>query len=145
MRIKKIVILVVLILHYGLIRAQRFFYIDNNRITENLLKGGLLRASQFITSSPLSSDYIVKTDVGFQAENHILTLQINMQDSITSQSIFQIRETYTFGDLNSNSRNLMRTVIRTFIEKNINQLVLTAKENHFNDRINGLQTRKDKT
>jgi hypothetical protein len=145
MSIKKIIILVVLILHFGLIHAQRFFYVDNNQITENLLKGSLLRASQHISSSPLSSDYIVKSEVGFQEGNHILTLQINLQDSITAQSIYQITETYAFGDLNSNSRNIMRTVIRTFIEKNISQLVISAKENHFDDRMNNLQSRKDKT
>jgi hypothetical protein len=145
MRMKKIVILVCLMLQYGLIQAQRFFYIDNNRITENLLKGGLLRASQFITNSPLSSDYIVKTDVGFQKDSHILTLQINLQDSITFQSIFQVRETYAFGEFQTNSRVLMRTIIRAFIEKNIGQLVLSARENHFDDQMNNLRTRKDKT
>jgi hypothetical protein len=145
MRIKKIVILVGLILNCGFLQAQRFFYIDNNHITENLLKGGLLKASQFITISPLSSDYIVKTEVGFQDSNHILTLQINLQDSVTFQSIFQVRETYAFGVIHANSRLLMRTLIRAFIEKNINQLVLSAKENHMNDRMNGLRARKDKT
>jgi hypothetical protein len=142
---KKIAILVSLVLVFGFCRAQRFFYIDDNRITENMLKGGLLQASQHITKSPLSSDYIVKTDVDFQAGENVLTLQINLQDSVTFQTIFQARETCAFGEIRSNSRKMMNTVIRAFIEKNISQIVLSAKENHYDDRMNDLRARKDKT
>ena len=145
MNIKKVVVLILLIFHFGISRAQRFFYIDQNQITEKLLKGGLLKASQFITNSPLSSDYTVRTDVGFQADNNTLTLAMNLQDSATFQTIFQVRETYAFRDLRPNSRRLMRTIVLAFIERNINQLVLSAKENHFDDRMIRLQARKDKT
>ena len=127
---KKIILLTGFVLSIGLARAQRFFYVGNNRITENLLKDGLLKASQFVTHSPLSSDYIIKTELGFQPGDNILTLQINMQDSLTFQTIYMSRETYTFGDFHNNSRILLSTVIRAFIEINIPRMVLSARDNH---------------
>ena len=145
MKIKKPVVLVFLVLQVGLIQAQRFFYIDQNPITENLLKGGLLKAAQFITESPLSSDYTVETDIRFQTENNTLTLAMNLQDSATCQTLFQIRETCALGSLGPNARHFMGTIIQAFIERNIHQIVLSAKESHMDDRMNYLQTRKDKT
>ena len=142
---KKISLLVCLVLVFGFTRAQRFFYVDSNRITENILKGGLLKASQHISASPLSSDYIVNTEVGFQTGDNVLTLEIHLQDSLTFQTIFQTKEIYTFRELPINSRLLLRTVIRAFIEKNIPQIVLSAGERHDHDRMSSLKVRKDKT
>jgi len=145
MKIKKPVILILLLLHVATTRAQRFFYIDQNQLTANLLKGGLLNASQHITNSPLSSDYEVKTEVRFLADQNTLTLAMHLQDSVSFQTIFQVTETYTFLSLGPDTRRSLRTVIQAFIERNISQLVLSAKENHLDNRMNYLQARKDKT
>jgi hypothetical protein len=142
---KKIPILLCLCFCFGLAQAQRFFYVDNNRITDNLVRAGLLKASQFVTRSPLSSDYIVKTEVNFQKLGNILTLQINLQDTATLQTVFQDKETLAFGELRANPRIILNTVIRNFIDKNINQIILSARENHFEDQAKWLRVRKDKT
>jgi hypothetical protein len=142
---KKIPILLCLCFCFGLAQAQRFFYVDNNRTTDNLVRAGLLKASQFITRSPLSSDYIIKTEVNFQKLGNILTLQINLQDTATLQTVFQDKETLAFGELRANPRIMLNTVIRNFIDKNINQIILSARENHFEDQSKWLRVRKDKT
>jgi len=142
---KKLSLLFCLIICFGLVRAQRFFYVDNNRITGNLVRDGLLKASQFITRSPLSSDYIVKTEVNFQTGDNILTLQINLQDTATLQTIFQDKETLAFGEFNSNPRITLHTAIRAFIDKNISQIILSSRENHYDDHSKWLLIRKDKT
>jgi hypothetical protein len=142
---KKIIIIISLFLGFGCADAQRFFYIDANPVTENLLKGELKSASQHISVSPLSSDYIVGTDIGFRRSESVLTMEINLKDSVTLQTIFQKKEVYTFREANLNSRLLLRTVIRAFIERNIPQIVLFASENHDFERMSSLKTRKDKT
>jgi hypothetical protein len=141
---KKIILLSTLIFSFGSAWAQRFFYIDNNRVTENILKKTLRDAAQFITSSPLSADYIIKTEVGFRPETNMLTLQINLQDSLTLQTIYQTRETYTFGNLHTNSRIILDTMIQAFIEKNIARIVISAREDHMDYQMKWLKTRKDK-
>jgi hypothetical protein len=142
---KKIPILICCCCCFGLAQAQRFFYIDNNRITDKLVRAGLLKASQFITPSPLSSDYIVKTEVNFQTGGNILTLQINLQDTATLQTVFQDRETLTFGQLRANPGIMLNTVIRNFIDRNINQIILSARENRYDDQSKWIRVRKDKT
>ncbi|HEY4966610.1 MAG TPA: hypothetical protein VII28_09430 [Puia sp.] len=142
---KKISILFCLSICFGMARAQCFFYIDNNQITDNLARDGLLKASQFITRSPLSSDYIVKTEMNFQTGVNTLTLEINLQDTVTSQTVFQGKETLAFGELRANTRRMLNTVIRAFIDRNINQIILSARENHFDDQSKWLRVRKDKT
>jgi hypothetical protein len=142
---KKISLLVCLVLGFGYADAQGFFYIDGNRATDNVLRAGLVSAYQHISVSPLSSDYIIKADVGFQSSENELTLQINMKDSVTFQTIFQNKEIYTFRELNANSRLMLRTVIRAFIERNIPQIVLTAGQRHDYELMNSQKARKDRT
>jgi hypothetical protein len=142
---KKIFVLFCLVNSFGLVHAQRFFYIENNGITGNLVKDGLLKASQFITRSALSSDYIVRTELSFTAGDNILTLQINLQDTASLQTIFQDKETLAFGEFRTTPRAMLHTVIRAFIEKNIYQIISYARENHFDDQSKWLRIRKDKT
>jgi hypothetical protein len=142
---KKIFFFIFLVLGLTCAQAQRFFYVDGNPITEKIMKGALQSASQQICVSPLSSDYIVKTDIGFQSGENVLTLQINLQDSVTFQTIFQRKEIYRFGVFHSDSQLLLRTVILAFIERNITQIVLSAYQQHAYGQISGLRARKDKT
>jgi hypothetical protein len=142
---KKIPVLFALCICFGMSRAQSFFYIENNRITDNLVRNNLLKAAQFVTKSPLSSDFIIKTEMNFTSGSNTLTLNINLQDTSTSQTIFQGKETLAFGTFGSDSRKMLNTVIRSFIDKNMNQIIISAKENHFGEQSNWLRARKDKT
>ena len=142
---KKIPVLFCLSLCFGLVRAQCFFFVENHQLTDNLVRDGLVRAAQFITQSPLSSDYIIKTEMNFQTGTNILTLKINLQDTATSQTVFQGNETLAFGELRANPRLTLNTVIRAFIDKNMNQIILSARENHIDDQTKWLRVRKDKT
>jgi hypothetical protein len=126
-------------------RAQRFFYIEDSRATEKVLTEDLKQALQYVTPSPLSSDYIIKSDVGYQPETHSLTLQITVQDSVSFQTIFQSSEIYDFRKSNSDQRIFLSMAVSTFLEKNIQQILLCAKDDHYNLEMKGLRPRKDKT
>jgi hypothetical protein len=142
---KKIIALISLLLVAHFTQAQRFFYIDNNHITEKLLNDGLSNASQYVTKSLMGSDYIIKSDVGFRSGYNVLTLKIMLQDSITFKTIFQTNEEYSFRIENANAGIVLSMAIRTFIEKNLNQIILCAKDDHFAGQMKPLKPRKDKT
>lgn len=125
--------------------AQRFFYLDSDNTTSNLVKAGLAKSSQFITKSPLGSDYIIKTNLTFQEDPNKLGLNIILEDSITLQAIFQTNEEYSFGDFNKKSKIFLRTAIQTFIDKNISQIILYAKDDHYDSRMKPMKPKKDKT
>lgn len=144
-KMKKILLITTLVFNIYFARAQRFFYLETNNYTLNLLRESLMRSSQFVTKSPLASDYIIKTDIGFQKEPNILTLKIILEDSITFKTIFQTNEEYSFGVINQNSKISLRTAIQAFIEKNISQIILCAKADHYDARMKPLKPRKDKT
>lgn len=129
---------------FGQARAQRFFYVDEDRVAGSLVRAILLNSSQFVTVSPLSSDYIVKTEIHFQPGRHTLSLQIHLQDTATLKTVFQDKETLAFGELNTNSRLLLQTVIRAFIDKNISHIILVAGENHFDESQLWIRDKKDK-
>jgi hypothetical protein len=128
-----------------LLPAQSFFYIDNNRITDKLLTDALSGASQFVAKSPMGSDYTIKSNVGFETATHVLTLSIALQDSITNQTIFQSNEEYKFRASANDTPLVLNMAIRTFIEKNINQIVMTARDDHFGSQMKCLKPKKDKT
>jgi hypothetical protein len=142
---KKIYILTVLFFNLYFASAQRFFYLESNDATGNLIRNDLVKSSQFVTKSPLGSDYIIKTEMGFQKESSKLTLQIILQDSITLNTIYQTNEEYNFGTINRNSNILLRTTLETFIENNISQIILCARDDHYDSRMKPLKPKKDKT
>ncbi len=125
--------------------GQRFFYLEPNNTAGSILREGLIKSSQFVTKTPLSSEYIIKTDIGFKTEPNTLTLQIKLEDSITFKTIYQTNEEYSFGTVNKNSKILLRTALQTFIDKNISQIILCAREDHYDSRMKPLKPRKDKT
>lgn len=93
-----------LLLNTCLLHAQRFYYLDSDNTTSNLVKSDLMKFSQFITKSPLGSDYIIKTNVTFQDDPNKMALHIILQDSITLQAIYQTNEEYSFGFVNKSSK-----------------------------------------
>ncbi len=142
---KKIYLLTTLSFSLCFARAQRFFYLESNDAAGNLIKDGLVRSSQFVTGTPLASDYIIKTEIGFQKEPNKLTLQIILEDSITFKTIYETNEEYNFGVISQNSKLLLRIALETFLEKNINQIILCAREDHYDSRMKPLKPKKDKT
>ena len=142
---KKISVLFALCICFGMARAQCFFYIENNRITDNLVRIDLLKNAQFITRSPLSSDFIIKTEMNFTSGSNILTLNIHLQDTVTAQTVFQRRETLAFGAFRPDSRKMLNTVIQAFIDRNMDLIIVSARENHFGEQTKRLRARKDKT
>jgi hypothetical protein len=142
---KKILLIFFLVLTTCFAQAQRFFYLESDNTTSNLLRENLMKSSQLITKSPLGSDYIIKADAGLQTDPNKLSLNIILQDSITLETIFQTNEEYTFGYINKNSKLLLRTAIAAFIERNLNQIILSAKDDHYDSRMKPLKPKKDKT
>lgn len=142
---KKILILITFLLCIFLTKAQRFFYVETNHYTDKILREGLLKASQFITQSPLGSDYIIKTEVGFNTRFNALRLNMILEDSVTFKTVFQTNEEWSFITINKSSRLSIRMAIETFIDKNINQIITCAKDNYFDSRMKSLQPGKDKT
>ncbi|HTB25525.1 MAG TPA: hypothetical protein VK711_09140 [Puia sp.] len=142
---KKILLITVLAFNIYFARAQRFFYLESDDAAGTLIKDGLVKSSQFVTNTPLSSDYIIKTEIGFQKEPNKLTLQIILEDSITFKTIYQTNEEYNFNVINKNSKLLLKTALETFLEKNISQIILCARDDHYDTRMKPLKPKKDKT
>jgi hypothetical protein len=145
LNMKKLLIPIILLLNLGVTRAQRFFYIETNDNTENVLKNDLLKAAQFVTESPIASDYIIRTDIGIQKGSDILTLNMILQDSVTFNTIFQTREEYNLGVIGEGSKIFLKMVITAFIDKNLNRIVLCARDDHYSSGMRNIKPRKDKT
>lgn len=142
---KKLPILVVFILFGLLSRSQNFFYIGNKDVTEKSIRKELEKASQYVTKSPLASDYIITASAAVQSGTNVLNLKMTMQDSITYKTIFQSSEDYTLQSVDANTRIFLKITIMGFIEKNISQIVLCAQDDQFNMHGRILKARKDKT
>jgi hypothetical protein len=142
---KTILLLIILIVHVCLTQAQRFFYVETGNMAEKSIKEDLLKASQHVTKSPLMSDYTIKTELGFQTESKTATLKIILQDSATFQTIFQAKEEYAFGVVKVNPQILLSMAMKTLIEKNINQIILCAKDDHYHSLMKLVELKKDKT
>jgi hypothetical protein len=126
-------------------RAQNFFYIENKNVTEKSIRDELMKASQYVTKSPLASDYIITASADVQSESGILNLKMTMQDSITLKTIFQSSEDYTLQSVDANTRIFLKMTIAGFIEKNIGQIIFCARDDHYNMHGKFLKARKDKT
>jgi hypothetical protein len=144
-KMKKIWVLIVCVSCTGLIQAQRFFYIENNKHTDRIINDGLLKASQYITKSPLASDYIIRTDVEMKPGSNTLSLKIILEDSTTFKTVLQATEEYSFGVLHANARLGVRMAIETFINRNIDRIIVCAKEYHTDSRMQYVEPKKDKT
>jgi hypothetical protein len=142
---KKTLLLLMVFFTLLVAHAQRFFYLDSDNTTSNLLKYDLIKCSQFITNTPLASDYIVKMKASLQNASNKMSLDIRLQDSITLETIYQTNEEYTYGDADKYSGIFLKTTIQSFIDRNIDQIIIYAKEDHNDARMKLLKTKKDKT
>ena len=126
-------------------RAQNFFFIENKNVTEKSIREELMKASQYVTKSPLASNYIITASAAVQSGTHILNLKMMMQDSITCKTIFQSDEDYTLHSVDANTEVFLRMTIAGFIEKNISRIIVCAQDDHYNSQNKFLNARKDKT
>jgi hypothetical protein len=131
---------------FGLMgRSQNFFYIGNKDVTEKSIREELEKASQYVTKSPLASDYIITASAAVQSGTNTLNLKMTMQDSITYKTIFQSNEDYTLQTIDGNTQIFLRMTILGFIEKNISQIIDCARDDQYNLHGRILKARKDKT
>jgi hypothetical protein len=142
---KKIPVLAVFILSGLFSRSQNFFYIGNKDVTEKSIREELEKASQYVTKSPLASDYIITASAAIQSGTNILNLKMTMQDSITYKTIFQSSEDYTMRSVNAHTQIFLRMTVMGFIEKNISQIILCARDDQYHSHGRILKALKDKT
>lgn len=142
---KKNFLLLVLLLSAAVIRAQRFFYVESNGLTDKILQKSLQSQSQFVATSPLGSDYIVRTDVDVSPESNSLQLKITLKDSISLETVFQNNEDYRIGLRNKNSRVYLQTIVRAFVDRNVSRMIICAREDHVEIMGKYSKPRKDKT
>jgi hypothetical protein len=142
---KIIPVLTALILFGFFARAQNFFYIENNNVTEKSIREELKKASQYVTQSPLASDYIITASAAVESGTSTLNLEMTMQDSITYKTIFQSSVQYSLRSADLNTLIFLRMTVAGFIEKNISQIIVCARDDHYNTHSRFLKARKDKT
>jgi len=142
----KIIPLLAALTFFGLFSsAQNFFYVGDKNVAEKSIREELMRASQYVTKSPLASDYIITASVAVQTGSQILKLKMTMQDSITNNTIFQSNEDYIIHSVDANTEIFLRMTIAGFIEKNISQIIVCAQDDHYNIHGKFLKARKNKT
>jgi len=141
---KLITILAAFVFIGFLSRAQNFFYIGNKNATEKSIREELIKASQYVTKSPLASDYIITASVAVEPGTNILNLKMTMQDSITSKTLFQSNEDYTLHTVDGNTELFLRMIIAGFIEKNISQIIVCAQDDQHYLHGRFLKAGKDK-
>ena len=133
------------ILYGSISHAQNFFYIENTNVAEKSIREELMKASQYVTKSPLASDYIITASIAVQSGSGMLNLKMTMQDSITFKTLFLSSEEYTLGSVDANTQVFLRMIITGFIQKNISQIIDCARDDPYNMHSKFLKTRKDKT
>ena len=141
---KIISILTTFILAGVFCQAQNFFYIGDKNVTEKSIREELVKASQYVTKSPLASDYIITASVVIQPGTNVLNLAMSMQDSITYKTLFQSKENYTIHSCDVHTSIFLRMAIAGFIEKNISQIIVCAQDDHYSLHGKFLKARKDK-
>ncbi len=107
-----------------------FFYVEAGSSSEKSVKQNLQKAAQFVSPSPIGSDYILKTNAAVLSDDHTLTLNIILKDSLTLKTIYETNEKYSFGPVKSNPQIILHLAINNFIERNLNQIILTANGRH---------------
>jgi hypothetical protein len=142
---KKIALFIILIQTGYLAKSQRFFYVEPGNNAEQSIEKKLLQTSQYVTKSAIESDYIIKTEAGYQSKSNLPIVKIILVDSITLKPLFEAQEDYASSLLQAKPANGLNLAIRTLIEKNIGQIILTAKDNRFHTLVKMVHAKKDKT
>ena len=142
---QKLLFLFTLLLCTVVTNAQRFFYVEDGNMGENVLKQDLLKASQFVAKTPIVSEFIIRTASVFETKKNLATLQIIVEDTATFRTVFQAKEEYSCASVKMDSQLFLRIAMKGLIEKSFEQMILCA-ENNYRHSLMGLPTeKKDKT
>jgi hypothetical protein len=142
---KKISILIGLLSVSFLCTAQRFFYIDDHTVVGDWLNQRLVSASQYVTPQAITSDFIIKSGLSFEERSNKLFLNIQLRDSVTLETIYEAREQYPCDRRTIKQDLFVNLAVRTFLEKNIGQIILCARDSHLTNERKFLRPAKDKT
>jgi len=123
------------------VRAQHFFYLRPNQVTNHMLEGCLKTHAQFVAPSILGSDFILESSVSAGSPG-LLKLDIRLLDSLTLQTVYRASEEYHFGQSDGDLAAALRLRIGQFIEQNMGLLLASSRssteENRFYGRPAGL-------
>lgn len=142
---QKLLFLFTLLLCSLLTNAQRFFYVEDGNMGENVLKQDLLKASQFVAKTPIVSEFIIRTESDYEAKKNLATLQIIVEDTATFKTVFQAKEEYSCSSVKMDSQLFLRIAMRSLIEKSFEQMIFCAENNYRNSLMGLLKEKKDKT
>ncbi len=142
---KKLLFIFTLLFCTLLTNAQRFFYVEDGNMGENVLKQDLLKASQFVAKAPIISEFIIKTEASFESGSNLATLKIMVEDTATFRTIFQAQEEYPYSQVSVNPHRFLNIAIKTMIEKNFSQMILCAQNTYRQSLMAPLKEKKDKT
>jgi hypothetical protein len=129
---RKTIFLVVFIFTVCVSHAQRFFYVESGEASGQSVKLNLKKNAQFVCPTAISSDYILKTNIGMLQDDRTLSMNIIVKDSVTLETIYESNEKYHFGPITADPKIILNLAINNFIEKNLNQIIATANSNHYN-------------
>ena len=141
---KKILLLQISILAGLSMQAQRFFYVESGNMAERPVKEHLLKASQFVSPTPLMSDYTINTEIDFKKETNTASVKIILKDSLTFKTIYQANEAYEFGVTTLSPEILLSMAMKILIEENIDQIISQARDHHFNNGTHLIEKKKGK-
>ena len=142
---QKLLFLFTLLLCALLTNAQRFFYVEDGNMGENVLKQDLLKASQFVAKTPIVSEFIIRTESDYEAKKNLATLQIIVEDTATFKTVFQTKEEYSCTAMKMDSQLFLRIAMKSLIEKSFQQMILCAENNYRHSLMGVLREKKDKT
>ncbi len=133
------------ILMFSSISAQRFYYVETNNLVDRLLKAGLEKSDQYVVASAIGSDYTVRTKLVTGRDDGELNLEISLADSVTQKEIFRTREQFCFTNVNRQPELFYGVVIRSFLQRRIGELIISARQDHAGMFREQLKARKDNT
>ena len=142
---RKAVFLTLFLFSIYITHAQRFFYVEAGSVSEKYMKENLENASQYVSPSPLGSDYILQTHVTPLNDDQSLTMNIILKDTLTSKTVFETNEIYHFGPMNTDPKVVLHMAINDFIDRNLSRIILTTNSNHYNSVLKYLRGKKDHT
>ena len=125
--------------------AQRFFYIETSSLVDQLLKSRLEKSDQYVVPSAMESEYTVRTKVQRADNSKELSLEIILADSVTQKEVYRSYEQFCFTTGDGEPQLLYSVAVRSFLQRRIGEMMLSAKRDHTGLFQQELKARKDKT
>ena len=125
--------------------AQRFYYVETSNLVDRLLKSRLEKSDQFVVPSAMESEYTVRTKVRSGDNSKELSLELVLTDSVTQKEIFRSYEQFCFTTGDAGPQLDYSAAVRSFLQRRIGEMMLSAKKDHAGLFRQELKERKDKT